>query len=43
MGKLILFAVIITVIFLTVLMSADSVIRMMTDIRKTETEEENVL
>ena len=43
MGKLILLAVIITVIFLTVIMSAGSVIRMMTDIRKTEAEEENVL
>ena len=42
MGKLILFAVIIAVIFLTVIMSAGSVIRMMTDIRKIETEE-NVL
>lgn len=43
MAKLIIFAVIITVIFLTIIMTADSVIRMATYIKEKENEEETAL
>ena len=43
MAKLIFFVVIITVIFMTILVTADAVIRMVTDIHYNENEEETAL
>lgn len=43
MAKLLIFVIIITVIFITILIAADAVIRMVTDIHHNENEEETAL
>ena len=43
MAKLLIFVIIITVIFITILITADAVIRMVTDIHYNENEEETAL